>query len=164
MILKGSLKELVWRNGNDGRNLIKQLGGNPQGLFNIYEPALVQSVLSQTEARADNEKVLQWIDDKLVWDIKYNREAIRSNRRSEEHTSELQSLTNLVCRLLLEKKKTPPQRLRKMPVYGPDRRRSWSQRSPARVEGRYPRKGAARSRCIQTIWSIRRHNRPVWHD
>src|SRR5438093_9711478 len=28
-----------------------------------------------------------------------------SGRRSEEHTSELQSLTNLVCRLLLEKKK-----------------------------------------------------------
>src|SRR5438093_9968595 len=26
--------------------------------------------------------------------------------RSEEHTSELQSLTNLVCRLLLERKKT----------------------------------------------------------
>src|SRR5262249_57760474 len=29
-----------------------------------------------------------------------------SSPRSEEHTSELQSLTNLVCRLLLEKKKT----------------------------------------------------------
>src|SRR5438093_7231429 len=28
--------------------------------------------------------------------------------RSEEHTSELQSLTNLVCRLLLEKKKEVP--------------------------------------------------------
>src|SRR5258706_9195502 len=28
-----------------------------------------------------------------------------SSHRSEEHTSELQSLTNLVCRLLLEKKK-----------------------------------------------------------
>src|SRR5690606_40844476 len=28
-------------------------------------------------------------------------------RRSEEHTSELQSRENLVCRLLLEKKKTP---------------------------------------------------------
>src|SRR5437016_8089493 len=27
------------------------------------------------------------------------------DERSEEHTSELQSLTNLVCRLLLEKKK-----------------------------------------------------------
>src|SRR5258706_6721532 len=30
---------------------------------------------------------------------------IRRRMRSEEHTSELQSLTNLVCRLLLEKKK-----------------------------------------------------------
>src|SRR2546430_5175948 len=28
--------------------------------------------------------------------------------RSEEHTSELQSQSNLVCRLLLEKKKQPP--------------------------------------------------------
>src|SRR2546426_7855267 len=34
----------------------------------------------------------------------------RGNRefRSEEHTSELQSPCNLVCRLLLEKKKNPP--------------------------------------------------------
>src|SRR5438093_13456489 len=31
--------------------------------------------------------------------------AAAQGRRSEEHTSELQSLTNLVCRLLLEKKK-----------------------------------------------------------
>src|SRR3712207_7476633 len=30
--------------------------------------------------------------------------------RSEEHTSELQSRQYLVCRLLLEKKKTPPHR------------------------------------------------------
>src|SRR5205807_9998915 len=29
----------------------------------------------------------------------------RTNKRSEEHTSELQSPCNLVCRLLLEKKK-----------------------------------------------------------
>src|SRR5207302_10125270 len=36
------------------------------------------------------------------------RPALRSgaDRRSEEHTSELQSRENLVCRLLLEKKKT----------------------------------------------------------
>src|SRR5438093_5565602 len=34
------------------------------------------------------------------------RDDVRAQReRSEEHTSELQSLTNLVCRLLLEKKK-----------------------------------------------------------
>src|SRR5262249_61985700 len=34
----------------------------------------------------------------------------RPEPRSEEHTSELQSLTNLVCRLLLEKKKRKRQR------------------------------------------------------
>src|SRR5256885_12660228 len=33
--------------------------------------------------------------------------ARRGNNRSEEHTSELQSPCNLVCRLLLEKKKYP---------------------------------------------------------
>src|SRR3989475_7855496 len=32
-------------------------------------------------------------------------ELILANQRSEEHTSELQSQSNLVCRLLLEKKK-----------------------------------------------------------
>src|SRR3712207_7871684 len=31
-----------------------------------------------------------------------------TDQRSEEHTSELQSRQYLVCRLLLEKKKTPP--------------------------------------------------------
>src|SRR2546430_4944715 len=33
------------------------------------------------------------------------RRALTIQRRSEEHTSELQSQSNLVCRLLLEKKK-----------------------------------------------------------
>src|ERR1035438_8627681 len=33
-----------------------------------------------------------------------------SGPRSEEHTSELQSLRHLVCRLLLEKNNTPPDR------------------------------------------------------
>src|SRR5688572_22942029 len=32
-------------------------------------------------------------------------ESFRANLRSEDHTSELQSQSNLVCRLLLEKKK-----------------------------------------------------------
>src|SRR5437016_8178100 len=56
---------------------------------------------------------------------------LRKATRSEEHTSELQSLTNLVCRLLLEKKKTtlqevlsrtncketlPPARNRQQPI------------------------------------------------
>src|SRR5258706_9695793 len=41
--------------------------------------------------------------------------SIRPSRlRSEEHTSELQSLTNLVCRLLLEKKKIAHARQREL--------------------------------------------------
>src|SRR5687767_15518778 len=39
----------------------------------------------------------RWLDD-LLQDVRYAA-------RSEEHTSELQSLAYLVCRLLLEKKK-----------------------------------------------------------
>src|SRR5256885_12747891 len=46
-------------------------------------------------------------------------QALAGRPRSEEHTSELQSPCNLVCRLLLEKKKTPniPRR-RQVSYYG----------------------------------------------
>src|SRR5574341_2603347 len=48
----------------------------------------------------------KWISEheKLHPNIKIDYQSIGSGR-SEEHTSELQSPTNLVCRLLLEKKK-----------------------------------------------------------
>src|SRR3712207_7299336 len=39
------------------------------------------------------------------------RAALTDGRRSEEHTSELQSRQYLVCRLLLEKKKHPERRV-----------------------------------------------------
>src|SRR5205807_6305103 len=45
----------------------------------------------------------------LVW--AKNEETVR--RRSEEHTSELQSPCNLVCRLLLEKKKKKKNHIQK---------------------------------------------------
>src|SRR2546425_2487456 len=42
--------------------------------------------------------------------VRIRRAAVTApRRRSEEHTSELQSLAYLVCRLLLEKKKKHPQ-------------------------------------------------------
>src|SRR2546430_6321239 len=47
-----------------------------------------------------------WFDGGLLWpgrSVSHCRRACRT--RSEEHTSELQSQSNLVCRLLLEKKK-----------------------------------------------------------
>src|SRR5260221_7150839 len=39
------------------------------------------------------------------WDPGHRLKACHSHDRSEEHTSELQSHSDLVCRLLLEKKK-----------------------------------------------------------
>src|SRR5256886_8087051 len=45
----------------------------------------------------------------------FNRGQLEVSRRSEEHTSELQSQSNLVCRLLLEKKK----RLIRLPRHYP---------------------------------------------
>src|SRR5690349_22879232 len=51
------------------------------------------------------EQVLRWTKNWPLWSR--NARASSSARfRSEEHTSELQSRRDLVCRLLLEKKKT----------------------------------------------------------
>src|SRR3712207_7924286 len=46
-----------------------------------------------------------------------SRRPCRCNRRSEEHTSELQSRQYLVCRLLLEKKQKPSFPLIKPPQF-----------------------------------------------
>src|SRR5256885_11780869 len=66
-----------------------------------YAENFRQNAASQTETagRASYRKV-------------FTRKTIESEQplRSEEHTSELQSPCNLVCRLLLEKKTSPPYR------------------------------------------------------
>src|SRR2546427_5447265 len=43
--------------------------------------------------------------DRIAGDFRWNQMGGGCGKRSEEHTSELQSQSNLVCRLLLEKKK-----------------------------------------------------------
>src|SRR5262249_48808333 len=50
---------------------------------------------------------VRWGVEHLYYEVCRRKRGNRAPRvvRSEEHTSELQSLTNLVCRLLLEKKK-----------------------------------------------------------
>src|SRR5437016_9279002 len=57
---------------------------------------LYTTLFRSTEHLAGRQSLAQIID-LLAEDLQFPR--------SEEHTSELQSLTNLVCRLLLEKKK-----------------------------------------------------------
>src|SRR2546427_5529261 len=46
------------------------------------------------------------------WRVEDGQARSTTTCRSEEHTSELQSQSNLVCRLLLEKKKHQPQTTR----------------------------------------------------
>src|SRR5438034_8645115 len=70
------------------------------------------------EARRDSPESEAWLGlleaalgesgDVATWDAAVPRPAARS----EEHTSELQSHSDLVCRLLLEKKKNNPHRSR----------------------------------------------------
>src|SRR5438132_10888418 len=48
-----------------------------------------------------------------------HRRAARLRRRSEEHTSELQSHSDLVCRLLLEKKKNGQKTCRRQTIRTP---------------------------------------------
>src|SRR2546430_11363502 len=47
-----------------------------------------------------------WADHRTFMEIGFANAYKTVRDRSEEHTSELQSQSNLVCRLLLEKKKT----------------------------------------------------------
>src|SRR2546430_9828254 len=55
-----------------------------------------------------------------VGSVSENRQGGRSAAaRSEEHTSELQSQSNLVCRLLLEKKKTHDEQFVKLTEHQP---------------------------------------------
>src|SRR5258705_3879126 len=68
------------------RSLIKHVTYVPGGLYNVS---------------------FAWIANQAKWNQipEADRKAIQPLLRSEEHTSELQSLRHLVCRLLLEKKK-----------------------------------------------------------
>src|SRR2546430_6746972 len=60
------------------------------------------------DLRKVEQKQLCWFIELLASPriARFRRQFLHGNRhRSEEHTSELQSQSNLVCRLLLEKKK-----------------------------------------------------------
>src|SRR5437016_6903141 len=68
--------------------------------------ALMCAVVS-AQAQDKKPNILFIMGDDIGWMQPgcYHRGLMVGETRSEEHTSELQSLTNLVCRLLLEKKK-----------------------------------------------------------
>src|SRR5690606_40496416 len=67
------------------------------------KPLIEQSITDASEAKATAETVRGQFDEVVAEAGSNNPEVVQA--RSEEHTSELQSRENLVCRLLLEKKK-----------------------------------------------------------
>src|SRR2546430_13345069 len=74
---------------------------NDTATTEIYTLSLHDALpISQAAESVRAQRGLPWIES-VVADLRY---ALRT-LRSEEHTSELQSQSNLVCRLLLEKKK-----------------------------------------------------------
>src|SRR2546425_4642307 len=74
-------------------------GGEP-GLFADWQPSWRNPAASGNSraARAGQDEPIPLLEEQLAV-------LQREHNRSEEHTSELQSLAYLVCRLLLEKKK-----------------------------------------------------------
>src|SRR2546426_8499588 len=72
-------------------------------LFRSVKDVLSKSLGSKNAANVAKATLGALQQLRLRYEIYRNRE--RSCCRSEEHTSELQSPCNLVCRLLLEKKK-----------------------------------------------------------
>src|SRR2546425_8276179 len=72
------------------------------GLWPIRIVCIPGSVMSKgRDARADPRRRSRGVRPQRL------PQGAPGHMRSEEHTSELQSLAYLVCRLLLEKKKTP---------------------------------------------------------
>src|SRR5256885_2747306 len=80
---------------------------------------LFRSVLAEEELRQTSEEILEGLQVRrateevvqhFIFDVRHQLDKhvvrFRFVFRSEEHTSELQSPCNLVCRLLLEKKNT----------------------------------------------------------
>src|SRR5438270_9938179 len=60
---------------------------------------------SDLGALAEEDTQANGFGSRFFQGLDLERSGIQSHWRSEEHTSELQSQSNLVCRLLLEKKK-----------------------------------------------------------
>src|SRR2546430_9239705 len=80
----------------DGQGNFASVDGDPPAAYRYTEARLTRIAMT----------MLEDIDKNTVDFVPNFDDRLQEPTRSEEHTSELQSQSNLVCRLLLEKKKT----------------------------------------------------------
>ena len=78
-------------------------------IYNTFSPSVIKGGLDDANSKSNNEEISVLgniaAGTTPIEAIQNEVSKITLPVRSEEHTSELQSRTNLVCRLLLEKKK-----------------------------------------------------------
>src|SRR5256886_10066953 len=99
-----------WKAVFDQHYVRRLLGPHVKTGQNKYDLALqlmedIETFRGQHEV---TRMVMLWCGStEILMELDDVHKTLHSFERSEEHTSELQSQSNLVCRLLLEKKKTP---------------------------------------------------------
>src|SRR2546422_8675346 len=106
----------LFRSLSTGYNQLNNITSGLQGselIILAARPAVGKTALAlniaENVAVRDNEPVaifsLEMSKESLLMRLLASHARIDAHKRSEEHTSELQSRLHLVCRLLLEKKK-----------------------------------------------------------
>src|SRR5690554_7478868 len=101
--LNEHLAEACQRAEEDAQKVLDKLAQKRARL--LEKAAQAEARLAEARTSDACEDKLEKLDSKLS-ELR-ERLAVVAQARSEEHTSELQSRPHLVCRLLLEKKKTP---------------------------------------------------------
>src|SRR6266478_8184790 len=109
-----AIGELCLKARREGEDIIDFGMGNPDAAT----PAHIVAKLVEAATKPPNHRysvsrgvyklrlaITDWYRRRYGVELDPDSEAIVTIGRSEEHTSELQSQSNLVCRLLLEKKK-----------------------------------------------------------
>src|SRR2546428_1283174 len=99
----GSLNALIRYAGSDTKSLLYAETSSTRSGLNACRTANSNMIVLPNVMSRPNASLV------LVNDRSLTNTNDAFGRRSEEHTSELQSRSDLVCRLLLEKKKTEQQ-------------------------------------------------------
>jgi len=80
IIVRGTIKDLVWVYGERARNAMEGLGINPQSLFNIFEPTHIQKILDEVLASGLlNAKDMQFINDEIEWATGFKLKTLKGN-------------------------------------------------------------------------------------